>query len=250
MKNNKIALITGGVGDIGTAICHQLAKQGAKVIATYYPKAMAQEQAEQWQAEQLQLGYDISVRALDVTQFDNCQTVLAEIENDIGGVAILINNAGINRDAQLKKMSPEQWQQVLHTDLDGLFNVTRNLINPMIERNYGRIVNISSVNGLKGQFGQTNYSAAKAGVHGFTKSLALEVARKGITVNTISPGYVESHMVMSIAEPIREKIIEQIPVGRLAQPGEIARMIAFLVAEDSAYITGANFSVNGGLHMY
>jgi acetoacetyl-CoA reductase len=247
---NKIALVTGGVGDIGTVICQHLAKQGAKVIATYYPKAMSLTQAEQWQAEQLRLGYDILVRALDITQFDNCQTVLAEIEDEIGGVAILINNAGINCDAQLKKMSPEQWQQVLHTDLDGIFNVTRNLINPMITRHYGRIVNISSVNGLKGQFGQTNYSAAKAGVHGFTKSLALEVARNGITVNTISPGYVASHMVMSIAEPIREKIIEQIPVGRFAQPSEIARMIAFLVAEQSAYITGANFSVNGGLHMY
>jgi acetoacetyl-CoA reductase len=161
-----------------------------------------------------------------------------------------VNNAGITHDAQLRKMTPEQWHIVIQTNLNSVFNVTRHVINHMVERNYGRIINISSINGEKGQFGQTNYASAKAGMHGFTMALALEVAHKGITVNTISPGYIATEMVMKIPEKTREQIIAQIPVGRLGKPEEVARLVVFLAAEESAFITGADFAINGGQHMF
>jgi acetoacetyl-CoA reductase len=243
---NRIALITGGLGDIGTAICHEFLKNGAIVIAA---DCVDKDKALRWQAEQKKLGYDIFLANMDVTQFESCAAMAKDVEARVGPVDILVNAAGTINDATLRKMTPEQWTQVVHTDLDSMFNVTRQFINGMIERGFGRIINISSVNGEKGQFGQTNYASAKAGVYGFTKSLAQEVAKHGITVNSISPGYVESRMVMSVPEPIRQKIIEQIPVGRLAKPEEIAWSIAFLASERSGFMTGADLAVNGGIYM-
>ncbi len=192
---NKVALVTGGTGGLGTAICQHLARQGAKVAAGYYHGGQ-HEKARAWQETQKQAGYDIAIVFGDVSQFDACQTLIETVEQQLGPIDILVNNAGITRDTQLKNMSSQQWQEVMHTNMDSVFNVTRHVINGMITRGYGRIINISSINGQKGQFGQTNYSAAKAGIHGFTKALAQEVARKGITVNTISPGYMATEMVM------------------------------------------------------
>lgn len=245
---NKIALVTGGMGGIGTAICRHLADQGARVVASYN-QGGDHDAAKRWEAEQRADGYDIHIVYVDISDFQSCVNLIQEIETQFHGIDILVNNAGIARDNQLYKMDVDQWQSVLRTNLDGLFNVTRNVINKMIERGYGRIINISSINGQKGQFGQSNYAASKAGVHGFTKSLAQEVARKGITVNTISPGYIETKMVTSVKPEIREKIIAQIPVGRLGKPEEIARAVAFLAAESGGFITGSNLSINGGQYL-
>jgi acetoacetyl-CoA reductase len=242
---NKIALVTGGMGGIGTAICQHLANNGAKVFASY-KRGGDHEAAKLWQEEQKNLGYSFEICYADVTKYDSCAQMIKYIESKYYGVDILVNNAGVTRDMQLCKMNLEQWQTVLQTNLDSIFNVTRQVINGMIDRNYGRIINISSVNGQKGQFGQANYAAAKAGVHGFTKSIMQEVARKGITVNTVSPGYIETQMVMSISENIREKIISQIPVGRLGKPEEVAHAVCFLASEASGFITGSNLSINGG----
>ena len=243
---NRIALVTGGLGDIGTAICHEFCDRGAKVIAADHVDI---NKALLWQAQQKKLGYDIGLATMDVTKFESCVAMANDVEKQFGPIDILVNAAGTINDVTLRKMTSEQWRQVVHTDLDSMFNVTRQFINGMIERNYGRIINISSVNAEKGQFGQTNYSSAKSGVYGFTKSLAQEVAKHGITVNTISPGYVESRMVMSVPDAIRQKIIDEIPVGRLAKPQEIAWSIAFLASERSAFMTGANLAVNGGIYM-
>ncbi len=244
----KIALVTGGMGGIGTAICRQLAQQGAVVIATYN-RGGDHLAAKAWQEEQRQQGYEISIHYVDVSDFNSCQTMVQVIHSQFNCIDILVNNAGITRDVQLYKMNLEQWQAVLQTNLDSLFNVTRHVISHMIERRYGRIINISSINGQKGQFGQTHYAAAKAGIHGFTKSLAQEVARKGITVNTISPGYIVTPMVMSLSDEIREKIIAQIPVGRLGTPEEVARAVVFLASEESSFITGSNLTINGGQYL-
>lgn len=246
--NNKTALVTGGMGGIGTAICRHLVDQGANVI-TSYNRGGDHEAARLWREEQLKQGYDIAIRYVDVADFHSCEKMIKDIDAEFDGIDILVNNAGITRDVQLYKMDQEQWQDVLRTNLDSIFNVTRHAINGMIARGYGRIINISSINGQKGQFGQTNYSAAKAGIHGFTKALAQEVARKGITVNTISPGYIATPMVMSVADEIREKIIAQIPVGRLGKPEEVARATAFLAAESSGFITGSNLTINGGQYL-
>ncbi|MEM1244551.1 MAG: acetoacetyl-CoA reductase [Pseudomonadota bacterium] len=245
---NKVALVTGGMGGIGTAICRFLAEQGAKVIASYN-QGGNHEAAKKWQAEQKQAGYDIDMCYVDIADFDSCKKLTAEVEAKLGSIDILVNNAGITRDVQFCKMDIEQWQAVLRTNLDGIFNITRNIITGMIQRGYGRIVNISSINGQKGQFGQSNYSASKAGIHGFTKSLAQEVARKGITVNTVSPGYIETKMVMSVPEAVREKILAQIPVGRFGQPKEIARAVGFLASEDNSFMTGSNLVINGGQYL-
>lgn len=244
----KTALVTGGMGGIGTAICQHLIDQGAHVIASYN-RGGDHEAARAWREEQLKAGYDIAIRYVDVADFHSCATMVREIEDEFSGIDILVNNAGITRDVQLYKMDQEQWQAVLRTNLDSIFNVTRHVINGMIVRSYGRIINISSINGQKGQFGQTNYSAAKAGIHGFTKALAQEVARKGVTVNTISPGYIATAMVMSVADEIREKIIAQIPVGRLGEPDEVAHAVGFLAAKSSGFITGSNLTINGGQYL-
>lgn len=243
----RIALITGGIGDIGTAICREFIDRGAKVIAV---DRVDKENVQVWQSKQKVQGYEVGYVQVDVTDFESCAKMGKEVENKFGSVDILVNAAGTIEDASFRKMTVEQWNKVVHTDLDSMFNVTKQFIDGMIDRQYGRIINISSVNAAKGQFGQTNYSSAKSGVYGFTKSLAQEVAKYNITVNSISPGFVESKMVMSIPEAIREKMIAQVPLGRLAEPEEIAWGIAFLASERSAFITGSNLSVNGGLHMY
>lgn len=244
----RIALVTGGTGGIGTAVCQHLNELGATVIASY-KRSGDHESALAWQREQKEMGYDVDIMYADVCDFESCASLATNIKNKYQKVDILVNNAGITRDVQLYKMHPDQWQEVLKTNLDSIFNVTRNIIALMIDQKYGRIINISSINGQKGQFGQSNYSAAKAGIHGFTKSLAQEVARKGITVNTISPGYIATKMVTAISDDVKEKIIAQIPVGRLGKPEEIARAVAFLAQEDSSFITGSNLVINGGQYL-
>lgn len=245
---NKIALVTGGMGGIGTAICQYLFENNATVISTYN-RGGNHDAARKWQKEQRKKGYHIDIQYVDVTDFESCTQLVKNVEQEYGAIDILVNNAGITRDVPLYKMHINEWNEVLKTNLDSLFNVTRNVINGMITRGYGRIINISSINGQKGQYGQVNYSASKAGVHGFTKSLAQEVARKGITVNTISPGYIETPMVMAVSEEIRNKIIAQIPVGRLGTPEEIARAVGFLAAHTSGFITGTNLTINGGQYL-
>ncbi|MEH6625792.1 MAG: acetoacetyl-CoA reductase [Motiliproteus sp.] len=242
----RIALVTGGTGGIGSAICTVLADQGMKVVAGYSNEA----KAIAWQEEQKAAGYDILIQHVDVTSLESCQQAVAEIKEKAGGsVDVLVNNAGITRDGVFKKMEWDQWDAVMSTNLDSAFNMTRPIVNDMLGKKFGRIINISSVNGEKGQFGQSNYSAAKSGLIGFTKALAQETARNGVTVNTISPGYILTPMVAKIAPEIQEKIVAQIPVGRMGAPAEIGRAVAFLAGEDAGYITGSNLSINGGQYM-
>lgn len=243
----KTALVTGGMGGIGTSIVQKFIENGAKVAVTYHRDPS---QAQAWQEEQKKLGRDVVISQADLANFESSAAMVQDVIKKMGKIDILINNAGITEDAMLVKMSYEQWIKVINANLNSIFNVTRNVVPNMLENKYGRIVNISSVNAQKGQFGQTNYTTTKAGIHGFTKSLAYEVAKKGVTVNTISPGYVKTAMMDKIAPDILDKIIQQIPLNRLALPMEIANMVSFLALESSAYITGANFSINGGLHMF
>lgn len=245
----RVALVTGGMGGIGTAICRHLCTAGVKVVAGYN-KGGNHDAGREWQQKQKEDGYDIQIAFGDVRTYESCKECVEEVNRVAGPVDILVNNAGVTRDAMFRKMSVEQWTDVMTANLNSLFHMTNLVINGMIERGYGRIVNISSVNAQKGQLGQTNYSAAKAGMHGFTKALAQEVAGKGITVNTVSPGYIETRMVMAVPENVRQQIIADIPVRRLGRPDEIARAVTFLAAEEAGYITGSNLSVNGGLHMY
>lgn len=249
MKQGRIALVTGGTGGIGSAICEALFHAGIRIVAGYNNDSDST-YALEWQEAMRAKGLDIEIAYGDVASAASTAAMVAEIEAQVGPIAILVNNAGVTRDRSLKKMSEEEWQQVLRVNLDSVFHTSRCVIESMIEKGFGRIINISSVNGQKGQWGQTNYAASKAGMHGFTKALALEVANKGITVNTISPGYVQTSMVKAIPEPLMASIVAQIPVGRLAQPEEIARVVVFLAAEESGFITGANIAVNGGQHMY
>lgn len=252
-KNNKIALVTGGTGGMGTAICERLYKDGYTVVANYkdFTKAMKwREEAKKWREDQLKMGFDLKIVQGDIANFKSTEKMFKEINDEIGSVDILVNNAGITRDAALHKMTPEQWYEVINTNLNSVFNCSRCAIEGMIAKGWGRIICISSVNGQKGQFGQTNYSATKAGMYGFSKALALEVAKKGITVNTVSPGYIGTAMVMAIREEIRNQIIAQVPQGRLGTPEEIAGAVAYLASDDARYITGANIAINGGLHMY
>lgn len=239
--NGKVALVTGGTGGIGAAVCIKLAESGAKIATNYRNK----EKAEQWQAAAKEKGHDIAIYQVDVTDYDGCVAMI----NQIGPIDILVNNAGITKDTTLRRMTRDKWDTVININLNGMYNVTRPVIEGMTNRGWGRIVNISSVNGQKGQLGQTNYTASKAGMHGFTMSLAQEVARKGVTVNTISPGYIATEMVMAVPEEIREKIIAQIPVGRLGTVEEIAEMVNFLCSDAAGFATGANFAINGGQHM-
>ncbi|HET9032278.1 MAG TPA: acetoacetyl-CoA reductase [Dokdonella sp.] len=245
--NQPIALVTGGIGGLGTEICRYLARSGKRVIAA--DLGSRQERVEAFLEEVSEFPQDILFEPLDVSDHAGCTATLAAISERHGPISILVNAAGITRDTSLRKMSEQQWSDVLTVNLDGVFNTCRALIDGMTERGFGRIVNISSVNGQTGQFGQTNYCAAKAGMHGFTMALAREVARKGVTVNSVSPGYCETALVMAVAENVREQIISNIPVGRLGKPSEIARVVDFLCADDSAFITGANIPVNGGYFM-
>jgi acetoacetyl-CoA reductase len=242
----RIAFVSGGMGGIGTAICRRLGRTGHTVIAGCLP---GYEKKAEWLEAMRGQGYRVHAAEGDVSEFDSCAEMFYSILAVVGPVDILINNAGITRDSVFKRMTEQDWMAVINTNLNSVFNVTRQVIDGMSERGWGRIINISSFNAIKGQFGQTNYSAAKAGMAGFSKALAQEVVRKGVTVNTVSPGYVETDMVMAIRPDIREQIIASIPMGRLAKPEEIAAVVAFLASEEAGYITGANISVNGGMHM-
>jgi acetoacetyl-CoA reductase len=240
----RVALVTGGTGAIGTEICRALAAQGCRVGALGHPSENATIDA--WRAA---LGVPAVVRLCDLASFDETAKAVGEIEQALGWVDILVNAAGITRDARLVKMSPQQWRDVIGANLDSVFNATKAVFEGMCQRGFGRIVNISSVNGQKGQFGQANYSAAKAGMHGFTMAVAQEGAARGVTVNTVSPGYVETPMTAAIKPDVLQKIVASVPVGRMGTTAEIARTVAFLCADDAGYITGANLAVNGGLYM-
>lgn len=246
MGTKRVALVTGATGGLGTHMCKKLYDDGYLVCGNY----RSREKAEKWNDEMKAQGYDIFLYPADVSDFDQVGDMVRRVEADKGVISILINNAGITRDGAFRKMTREAWDAVLNSNLGSVFNCTRHVINQMIEQNYGRIINISSVNAQRGQFGQTNYSAAKAGMHGFTKTLAMEVASKGITVNTISPGYIATDMVMAVAEPVRNQIISGIPVGRLGGTEEIAYLVSFLASEHAGFITGANYAINGGQHVY
>lgn len=242
-----VAIVTGGTGGIGSAICQRLAAD-FQVVACYF-KHGKHEEAKQWQEEQKKLGFDIDIVYGDIAKFADCEKIMALIMERYGRVDVLINNAGITQDCSLRKMTSDQWQQVIDANLTSVFNMTRNVIPVMIDRGYGRIISISSINGRKGQFGQCNYASTKSALFGFSKSLALEVANKGITVNTVSPGYIETPMLTSLKEDILKSIISSIPVGRLGQAKEVADAVAFLASPDSGFITGANLDINGGQYM-
>ena len=241
----RIAYVTGGMGGIGTSICQRLSKGGFKVIAGCGPNSPRK---DRWIGEQKSLGYEFIASEGNVSDWESTKAAFEKVKAEVGRVDVLVNNAGITRDSVFRKMTPEDWKAVIDTNLNSLFNVTKQVIDGMIDNGWGRIINISSVNGQKGQFGQTNYSTAKAGLHGFTMALAQEVASKGVTVNTVSPGYIATDMVKAIREDVLEKIIGAIPVKRLGTPDEIASICAWIASEDGAFSTGADFSLNGGIH--
>jgi acetoacetyl-CoA reductase len=243
----KTALVTGGTGTIGSEIGRQLSEAGYRVVATCLPAEA--DMAKDWQSKQKSDGYEIGVVPCDLSDFAATSEAVAKAVQLVGPIDVLVNVAGITRDAALRKMTPQQWHEVIQSNLDSVFNATRNVIEGMLERGFGRIISISSINGQKGQFGQANYAASKAGIHGFTMSVAQEGARKGVTANTISPGYIESPMVNAVPEDIRNQIIAQIPRNRLGRPADIARTVVFLAADDADFITGANIPVNGGHYM-
>jgi len=243
--SQKVAYVTGGMGGIGTAICQRLAKDGFKVIAGCGPNSPRK---DRWLGEQKALGYDFIASEGNVSDWDSTVAAFDKVKAEVGRVDVLVNNAGITRDSVFRKMTPDAWKAVIDTNLNSLFNVTKQLIDGMADNNWGRIINISSVNGQKGQFGQCNYSTAKAGLHGFTMALAQEVATKGVTVNTVSPGYIGTDMVKAIREDVLEKIVSGIPVKRLGTPDEIASICCWIASEDGGYATGADFSLNGGIH--
>jgi acetoacetyl-CoA reductase len=243
--NNRVAVVTGGIGGLGSSICIHLARAGRRVIAADLGSDPSRIASFQRQVE----GLDVRFAALDVSDFDACAAFVQDVEQIDGSLDVLVNAAGITRDTTLRKMERAQWDAVMSVNLDSVFNLCRHAVEGMMSRGFGRIVNISSVNGQTGQFGQTNYSAAKAGMHGFTMALAREVARKGVTVNSVSPGYCETALVAAIPDDIRQGIVDRVPVGRLGQPSEIARTVGFLSDDEAGYITGANLPVNGGLYM-
>ena len=239
----RIALVTGGTGAIGTEICRALAATECRVGALGHPSEASRIDA--WRAN---CGA-AAVELCDLGDFEAAGAAIRKVEAQLGPIDILVNAAGITRDARLAKMNPQQWREVMSSNLDSVFNATKAVFDGMCQRGFGRIVNISSVNGQKGQFGQANYSAAKAGMHGFTMAVAQEGAAKGVTVNTVSPGYVETPMTSAIKPDVLAKIVASVPLGRMARPDEVARAVAFLCADESGYITGANLAVNGGLFM-
>ena len=244
--SKRIAYVTGGMGGIGTAICTRLCKDGYTVVAGCGPNSTRK---DTWLATMRAHGYDIHASEGNVSDWESTKAAFEKVRAEIGEVDVLVNNAGITRDGQFRKMSKADWDAVIDTNLNSLFNVTKQVIEGMCERGFGRIINISSVNGQKGQFGQTNYSTAKAGIHGFTMALAQEVATKGVTVNTVSPGYVGTDMVRAIRPEVLEKIVSGIPVKRLGEPEEIASIVAWIASAEGGYATGSDFSLNGGLYM-
>ncbi|MGJ7613475.1 MULTISPECIES: acetoacetyl-CoA reductase [unclassified Variovorax] len=244
--SKKVAYVTGGMGGIGTAICQRLHKDGFTVIAGCGP---TRDHAK-WLAEQKAEGFDFHASVGNVGDWQSTVEAFSAAKAAHGAIDVLVNNAGITRDRMFLKMTPEDWSAVIETNLNSMFNVTKQVVGDMVEKGWGRIINISSVNGAKGQAGQTNYSAAKAGMHGFTMALAQELAAKGVTVNTVSPGYIGTDMVKAIRQEVLDKIVATIPVKRLGEPSEIASIIAWLATDEGGYSTGADFSVNGGLHMH
>src|SRR5512141_1753539 len=244
---HRVALVTGGMGGLGEAICMKLAALGYTVVTTHSP---GNTKAQEWLDTMKKQGFAFHAYACDVADFDSCAACVAKVVKDVGPVEVLVNNAGITRDMTFKKMDKANWDAVMRTNLDSCFNMSKQVCDGMVDRGWGRIINISSVNGQKGAFGQTNHSAAKAGMHGFTKALALEIAKKNVTVNTISPGYIGTKMVTAIPKEVLDsKILPHIPVGRLGKPEEVAGLIIYLASEEAAFVTGANIAINGGQHM-
>jgi acetoacetyl-CoA reductase len=243
----RVALITGGMGGLGESISVKMADAGYRVVVTC---SRTNRNAQKWLSTMQTRGYDFKAFPCDVSDYEDSEACVGQIVKNVGPVDILVNNAGITRDMTFRKMTKADWDVVMRTNLDSVFNMTKQVCDGMLDRGWGRIINVASVNGSKGAFGQTNYAAAKAGMHGFTKSLALEVARKGVTVNTISPGYIGTRMVTSIpGEILQSKILPQIPVGRLGKPDEVAGLIIYLCSEEAAFVNGANIAINGGQHM-
>lgn len=246
-QDMRVALVTGAMGGLGTELCRRLHAEGFVVAATYSPQ---NQRRDAWLASQRAQGIEVRAYELDVSNGNACDDVVRRVLGELGRIDVLVNNAGITRDRSMRKMSQEDWHTVMGTNLDSVFNMTRPVLESMVARRWGRIINISSVNGQQGAFGQANYAAAKAGMHGFTKSLALEVARHGITVNTVSPGYLDTAMVGQMAQDVlRDRILPQIPVGRLGKPAEVAGLVAYLASDVAGYVTGANIAINGGQHM-
>ena len=244
--SKKVAYVTGGMGGIGTSICQRLAQDGFTVVAGCGPNSPRK---DRWLAEQKELGFDFIASEGNVSDWDSTKAAFDKVKAEVGEIDVLVNNAGITKDGQFRKMSIDDWKAVIDTNLNSLFFVTNQVVDGMLDRGWGRIINISSMNGQRGQFGQTNYSTAKAGMHGFTMALAQEVAAKGVTVNTVSPGYIGTDMVRAIREDVLEKIVATIPVKRLGEPEEIAAMVSWLASPQSGFTTGANFACNGGNHM-
>ncbi len=242
----RVVFVSGGMGGIGSAICRRLAAAGHTIVAGCLPDY---DRKDEWLGAMRKEGFKVYAAEGNVAEFDSCASMFYNVRSVVGDVDVLVNNAGITRDAIFKRMTERDWSEVINTNLNSVFNVTRQVVDGMVDRHWGRIINISSVSAIKGQFGQTNYSAAKAGMAGFSKALAQEVVKKGVTVNTVSPGYVETDMVMAIRAEVRQQIVDSIPMGRLAKPDEIAAVVAFLASDEAGYITGANISVNGGMHM-
>jgi len=244
----RIAAVTGGMGGLGEAICRRLADDDFSVVALHSP---GNTRVQDWLAAQEAQGFRFGTVEVDVARFDSCVAAAEAVRLRYGRVSVLVNNAGVTRDASFRKMTHEDWDTVLRTNLDSMFNMTKQVVEDMLSLGWGRIVNISSVNGQRGAFGQANYAASKAGIHGFTKSLALEFAKKNITVNTVSPGYLRTRMVENVPpQVLQERILPEIPLGRLGEPDEVAQLVAYLVSDRAAFITGANLSINGGQHMY
>ena len=241
-----VALVTGATGGLGTQMVKRLMDDGYKVIANYRTAS----KADTWKEKMAAEGYEPDMYQADVSDYEQVGNMMKKIESEIGPIDILVNNAGITRDGSFRKMTFARWDQVLKSNLYSVFNCSRHVINSMVANGFGRIINISSVNGQRAQFGQANYSAAKAGMHGFTKTLAVEVAKKGVTVNTISPGYIATDMVMAVDEGVREQIVKGIPIGRLGGTEEIAHLVSFLASTEASFITGANYAINGGQHVY
>jgi acetoacetyl-CoA reductase len=247
MHDHKVALVTGGMGGLGTAISRRLQAEGFRVAVTCSPTNPT---PDAWLAAQRDEGFRFTAYKVDVGDYGDCEWMMQKLLAEMGRLDVLVNNAGITRDRSLRNMALEDWQAVLRADLDSVFNMSKQAIEPMMGQRWGRIINISSVNAQQGAFGQVNYAAAKAGMHGFTKALALELARHAVTVNTISPGYLRTRMVEAVPSDImRDKILPNIPVGRLGEPDEVAGLVAYLVSEDASFMTGANLAINGGQHM-
>ncbi len=247
MSIKRVAYVTGGMGGIGTAICKQFFQQGYTVIAGCGPNSPRK---DSWLRDMQAEGFNVIASEGNVAEWDSTKTAFDKVKAEVGSIDILVNNAGITRDAVFRKMPREQWDHVINTNLNSMYNVTQQVVEDMVAKHWGRIINISSVNGQKGQFGQTNYATAKAGIHGFTMALALEVASFGVTVNTVSPGYIGTQMVRSMRPDVLDKIIDTIPMKRLGEPAEIASLVNWLASDGAGFSTGADFSMNGGLHMY